>query len=108
MSEKYNLASIMDIVRKIPEDRVDTCLDEICRLVKNTSLMWHEAQKICSENGIEFTEDLVKLPDAIDWIDEDLVKLPDAIDWIDDGLGQVTAEIKITEYGDGVTVKTNL
>ena len=94
MSEKYNLASIMDIVRKIPEDRVDTCLDEICRLVKNTSLMWYEAQKLCSENGIEFTEELVKLPDAIDWID--------------DGLGQVTAEIKITEDGDGVTVKTNL
>ena len=84
----------MDIVRKIPEDRVDVCLDEICKLVKNTSLMLHEAQKLCSENGIEFTEGLVKLPDAIDWID--------------DGLGQVTAEVKITEAGDSVTVKTKL
>jgi hypothetical protein len=94
MSDEYNLACIMDIVRKIPENRIDDCLDEICNLVKNTSLMWHQSKKICADGGIEFTEDFVKLPNAIDWID--------------DGLGQVTAEIKITEDGDSVTVKTKL
>ncbi len=87
MNEKYNLASIMDIVRKVPADRVDVCLEELTLLIKKTSGMWHETKKLCLDNGIEFTEDLVKLPDAIDWID--------------DGLGKITAKIKIAEDDSG-------
>ena len=95
MSETYNLKTIMDIVKKVPEDRIDDCLKELSLLIKRTSVMWAEAKGLCSENGVEFNEDLVKLPDAIDWID--------------DGLGQVTAEIKIKEDGsESITVKTTL
>jgi len=94
MSEKYNLKSIMDIVRKVPEDRIEDCLDELCQLVRNTSAMWNQAKKACEQSGIDLTDELVKLPDAIDWID--------------DNLGQVTAEVKITEDGDSITLKTKL
>lgn len=95
MSEKYNLASIMDIVRKVPEDRIDDCLTELSLLIKKTSTMWAETKKLCADNGIEFTEDLVKLPDNIDWVD--------------DGLGKLTAKIKITEDDPGsIIVETKL
>ena len=90
MSEKYSLASIMDIVRKVPEDRIDDCLTELSLLIKKTSVMWAETKKVCADNGIEFTEDLVKLPDAIDWID--------------DRLGKVTAKIKIKDDDQGTIV----
>jgi hypothetical protein len=80
----------MDIVRKVPEDRIDDCITELSLLIKKTSLMWAETKKVCEDNGIEFTENLVKLPDAIDWID--------------DGLGKITAKIKIAEDESGSIV----
>jgi len=95
MSETYNLKSIMDIVRKIPEDRIDDCLDELCQLVKKTSGMWAKTKKLCADNDIEFSEDLVKLPDAIDWTDDDL--------------GEIRAEVKIAQDESiSVTVKSKI
>lgn len=80
MSNVYEISTIKDIFDKIPEDRIDTCMNELKVLIKQARAM-NELLSAAAESVAEIDESMrIK------------TEFPTILHWIDDGAGEVTMQ----------------
>lgn len=71
MSKQYEIATLKDIFDNVPADRIELCMSEIARGMKQAKATYELVAAVAKDSGFDGDIGEVRWPDSVTWIDDD-------------------------------------